>query len=54
MLLGALTASTLGNMLARKPKISGRGLIRTGEELLELEKEPPEQVKVFNSVSFFI
>ena len=31
MLLGALTASTLGNMLARKPKISGQGLIRTGE-----------------------
>ena len=30
MLLGALAASILGDMLAEKPKISRRGLLRAG------------------------
>ena len=39
MLLGALAASVLRNMLAGKPKIPGRGVVRASEEAIKVGEE---------------
>ena len=39
MLLGTLAPSLLGSALAGKPKIPGRGVIRTGEGVIRVGEE---------------
>ena len=38
MLLGTLVATILGNMLARKPKIAGQGVIREDARVISTDE----------------
>ena len=60
ILLGTLATSILGSMLAGKPKIPGRGVIRAGEGVIQAGErvsqageEQLKQVKIFNATSSF-
>ena len=56
MLLGTLSARLLGNLLTGKgvkAKTPEKGVMRTGEEQLELIKLVLEQAKIFNVVLLF-
>ena len=49
MLLGTLTESVLGDMLAGKTKISGRQVARTREGVIKAGEGTLEKIKVFNA-----